>query len=97
MNAEATEAEVLRGLIPELEAEGYDVFVRPRPPLAPAFLSGFQPDAIAIRADKKLVVEVVSTPGTDNNLVQLSGLFKGQLSGDFWIILLSPTSFRDVL
>ena len=41
MNAEATEAEVLRGLIPELEAEGYDVlFARVRLWLQP-FLAVF--------------------------------------------------------
>jgi hypothetical protein len=97
MNAEATEAEVLRGLIPELEAEGYDVFVRPRPPLAPAFLGGFQPDAIAIRADKKLVVEVVSRPGTDKKLEQLSGLLKGQPSWELRVILVSPTTVPEVL
>jgi REase_AHJR-like len=97
MNAEATEAEVLRGVIPELEAEGYDVFVRPRPPLAPAFLGDHRPDAIAIRGDKKLVVEIVSRPGADKKLERLSSLLKDQPSWELRVILVSPTTVPEIL
>jgi REase_AHJR-like protein len=97
MNAEAAEAQVLMGVIPELEAEGYDVFVHPRPPVAPAFLGDFQPDAIAIRADRKLVVEVVSRPGIDKKLQRLSSLLKDQPSWELRVILVSPTTVPEVL
>jgi hypothetical protein len=97
MNAEATEAEVLRGVIPELVAEGYDVFVHPHPPLAPAFLGDLRPDAIAIRADKKLVVEIVSRPGTDKKLERLSSLLKDQPSWELRVFLVSPTTVPEIL
>jgi uncharacterized protein YutE (UPF0331/DUF86 family) len=97
MNAAASEAEVLRGVIPELEAEGYDVFIRPRPPLVPAFLGSFQPDAIAIRSDKKLLVEIVSRPNADKKLERLRGLLKDQPSWELRVILISPTTVPDSL
>lgn len=97
MNAAASEAEVLRGVIPELEAEGYDVFIRPRPPLVPAFLGSFQPDAIAIRSDKKLLVEIVSRPNADKELERLRGLLKDQPSWELRVILISPTTVPDSL
>lgn len=53
--SDASEKEVLRGIIQDLEAEGYEVFPDPRPPLAPDFLKEIRADAIAIRSDKKLL------------------------------------------
>jgi hypothetical protein len=97
MNPEASEAEALRGVIPELEAEGYDVFVRPNPPLVPAFLGGFQPDAIAIRSDKNLLVEIISKPGTDHKLERLRGLLRDQPNWELRVVLVSPTTVPDPL
>jgi hypothetical protein len=96
MDAGALEAEVLRGMIPELVAEGYDVFVNPGPPIAPAFLGDFRPDMIAIRADKKLVVEIVTRPGVDKRLERLSTLLKGQPSWELRVVLVSPATAPDI-
>jgi REase_AHJR-like len=97
MSAGALEAEVLRWVIPELVAEGYDVFVDPRPPVAPAFLGDLRPDAIAIRPDKKLVVEIVSRTGTDKKLERLSSLLKDQPNWELRVVLASPATALDVL
>jgi hypothetical protein len=59
MTLRGAEAEVMRGLIPELQAEGYEVFVEPGPLLAPVFLEGLRPDAIALKEGKKLLIQFV--------------------------------------
>jgi hypothetical protein len=97
MNAGASEAEVLRGMIPELVAEGYEVFVNPRPPLAPAFLGDLRPDAIAIRGDKKLMVEIVSIPSADKKLERLRTALKDQQDWELKVVVLSPATAPDVL
>jgi hypothetical protein len=97
MKAGASEAEVLRGMIPELVAEGYEVFVNPRPPLAPAFLGDLRPDAIAIRRDKKLVVEIISIPSADKKLERLRTALKDQPDWELKVVVLSPATAPDVL
>jgi REase_AHJR-like len=97
MNAVTLEAEVLRGVIPELIAEGYDVFVNPGPPIAPAFLGDLRPDVIAIRGDKKLVVEIVMRPGVDKKLERLSTLLKGQPNWELRVVLVSPATAPDMV
>ncbi|MSO77040.1 MAG: hypothetical protein EXQ87_09040 [Alphaproteobacteria bacterium] len=59
MRPEAAEIAVLENIVPELEAEGFDVYTRPSPHLLPAFMHGHSPDAIALRPDKKLAIEVL--------------------------------------
>lgn len=87
------EAEVLRGLIPQLEAEGYEVFVEPRPPLAPAFLEGIRPDAIALRGDKKLLIEIVRESAQEaGKLARLQHLVKDQPGWELRAILVSPAT-----
>lgn len=51
---------VLEVVVPELEAEGFEVFLRPSGRMLPGFLKGTQPDAIAIGKQQKLVVQVVA-------------------------------------
>ncbi len=86
---EAIEREILQQVAPELEAEGYDVFLYPRKPLAPAFLGNFPPDAIAMRSDGNLVVEVLRrSPAAREKLERLSALLEGQDKWSlrvFWI------------
>lgn len=93
MSLRPAEAEVLRGLIPELEAEGYEVFVEPRPPLAPAFLEGLQPDAIALREGKKLLIQFAreSAPGA-GMLERMQRLVAAQPGWELRAILVSPAT-----
>jgi hypothetical protein len=93
LTATASEAEVLRSLLPTLEAEGYEVFLNPRPPLLPGFLKDFSPDAIAIRSDKKLLVEVVGDTGrSKGQLERLQRAMKDQPGWELRVILVSPAT-----
>lgn len=93
MSASVSEREVLRALVPELEAEGYEVFLDPRAPLAPAFLEGVMPDAIAIRGDKKLLIEVVGRSGPNGgSLERLQRLLKNQPGWELRVVVVSPTT-----
>ena len=94
----ACEAEVLRNLVPSLEAEGYEVFVNPRPPLLPGFLRGFSPDAIAIRDDKKLLLEIVGEASrSSDQLERLQRIMKDQPDWELRVVLVSPVSSPESL
>jgi uncharacterized protein YutE (UPF0331/DUF86 family) len=51
--------QVLEQVAPQLQAEGYTVYLEPSRQLLPAFMKGYIPDAIALRQDKNLAIEVV--------------------------------------
>lgn len=72
------EREVLENLKPELEAEGYKVFIRPGRGIVPPFLGAFEPDAVALGSDKNLLIEVVSGgESAAKRLQTLGNLMKG--------------------
>jgi uncharacterized protein YutE (UPF0331/DUF86 family) len=92
MTSLTTEEEVLAREVARLEAEGYDVFIQPRPPHTPPFLGDFLPDAVAIGNGKKLMIEVVKGGLEDKNLRALAEKFERQREWDLKLILVSPTS-----
>ena len=96
--SEATDLEMLRRMVPELEAEGYEVYVDPNNHLIPGFLGSFRPDAIALRDDKNLVVEVARRgPNTTAKLDRLGGLLRDQPKWELRVVWVSPTSDRERL
>ncbi len=48
-----SEMELLKAVVPELEAEGYEVFLQPSGSFLPSFLQEIRPDAIAL-SEKKI-------------------------------------------
>src|SRR5260221_14654211 len=93
VTAATPESEVLSGLVPELEAEGYEVFLHPGPPLAPSFLGSVRPDAIAIRGDKKLLIEIVRAGGrAEKRLDFVERLVSDHPEWELRVILVSPTN-----
>lgn len=93
--SEATEFEVLQRLVPDLEAEGYDVYIHPNKPLLPQFLRDSSPDAIAIRSDKNLAIEVLSkSPTASSKLERLTALFQNQPNWELRVIWITPSSQR---
>ncbi len=52
------ERDFLQTLVPSYEAEGFSVFLHPPREMLPPFMRGYQPDAIAIRDDKKVAIEI---------------------------------------
>ena len=59
MNVQVTEFDAIQQLVPELQAEGYEVFLQPSQAQLPPFLKNYSPDAIALSRDKNLAIEVI--------------------------------------
>jgi REase_AHJR-like len=56
-----TASDIIQQMLPELQAEGFEVFVKPTDALLPTFMkgrTGFTPDAIARRNDKNVAIIV---------------------------------------
>lgn len=91
--SEDTEFEVLQRLVPELEAEGYDVYVHPNKPLIPKFLGHFSPDALALRPGKNLAIEVLKqSPSASRKLEQITALFRDQPDWELRVVWITPSS-----
>lgn len=92
MRTEAREAAVLEGIIPQLEAEGFEVYTRPSPLLLPPFMGNYSPDAIALRPDRKLAIEVVREgPSSKGRLDKIRGLLSGHKDWELRVYWVSPT------
>jgi uncharacterized protein YutE (UPF0331/DUF86 family) len=93
MTVSTTEAEVLEGEVRRLEAEGYDVFLQPRPPQTPKFLGSFVPDIIATGKGKNLIVEVKrSGTSGDSALAAIAEEVKKHANWELRVIVVNPTS-----
>lgn len=94
-----TEAEILQALVPELEQEGYSLYVHPHRTLIPQFLGGHVPDAIALRDDKNLVIEIAlrKTVERTEQIRRLSELFEGQDKWELRVYWGGPTELRATL
>ena len=69
--ASQTEAVILQMLVPNLEAEGFQVFLRPSRSILPSFMEGYLPDAVAVKADKKIAIEIKSDVGRAKPHIQV--------------------------
>ena len=69
--ASQTEAVILQMLVPNLEAEGFQVFLRPSRSILPSFMQGYLPDAVAVKADKKIAIEIKSDVGRAKPHIQV--------------------------
>ena len=88
-----TEAEVLQQLLPDLEAQGYEVYLHPNRRLLPPFLSGYIPDVVALRADRNLAIEVArQSTDASKKLEHITARFEGQPKWEFRIVWLEPNS-----
>src|SRR3984893_16318882 len=95
MNHEASEAALLDSVLPDLEAEGFEVFANPSPPILPPFMRGHSPDAIALRKDKKLAIEVLREGVLSNRrLDKLRELFSQHKDWELRVYWVSPSSIR---
>jgi len=92
---EASEAALLESVLPELEAEGFEVFAHPSPPILPAFMRDHSPDAIAVRKDKKLAIEVLREGVPSNRrLDRLRELFAQHRDWELRVYWVSPSGTR---
>ena len=93
---ENTEADVLQALLPQLEEEGYAVYVHPNRPLVPSFLKDYVPDVIALRPDKNIAIEVIlrQTPENKERVQRIAKMFEGQDKWELRVYWGGPTEVQ---
>lgn len=97
MSAE-TESDVVNRLVPDLQAEGYEVYLNPAPHLLPEFLRNYQPDIIGRRSDHNVAIEITRiSPHAEKKLEDIANRFKGQTAWEFRVVWINPASASTVL
>lgn len=87
---EASESDVLQSLLPQFEAEGFDVYLNPSPSILPSFMKKYRPDAVALRSDKKIAIEVVSSKkGSSQKMRHLQSLLSSHSDWEFRVFYVS--------
>jgi uncharacterized protein YutE (UPF0331/DUF86 family) len=98
MTTSLAEAAVMEKLVPELEADGFQVFPHPDKLLVPPFLGPYSPDVIALRDDRKLAIEIADRKGMAEHRVQeLTRLFQDRPEWEFRIIWINSLPAEDGL
>ena len=84
------EEAALQTVVPGLEAEGFQVFVQPTRRMLPSFMERYQPHAIAVRADKKVALEVLGslarTGSYRERVARLQAMFADHPDWEFRVI-----------
>ena len=94
----SSEAEVIESLLPRYQAEGFDVYVNPSPSILPPFMQAYRPDAIALKKDKKIAIEVVgSTARSEQKIKTLQSLFADHEDWELRVFYASPVSSDKLL
>jgi uncharacterized protein YutE (UPF0331/DUF86 family) len=90
--------QVLGRLVPQLEAEGYTVYLQPSRQLLPAFMEGYIPDAIALKPKKNLAIEVI-VEGSSSKLKEdrLMSRFEKTADWELRVYYVRPTERTDAL
>jgi uncharacterized protein YutE (UPF0331/DUF86 family) len=93
MNSDPREAAVLENIAPQLEAEGFEVIMRPTRYRLPPFMQSYSPDAIALREDKNLAIEVLAK-GTSStkDLDKLRDLLVGHKDWELRVYWIGPSN-----
>ena len=87
---EASESDVLQSLVPQYEAEGFDVYVNPSPSILPPFMKEHRPDAIALRPDKKIAIEVIrSEQASSHKMRRLQSLLSDHADWELRVFYIS--------
>jgi hypothetical protein len=88
MTANQTEDRVLTLLRNRYEGEGFSFIEHPDLADLPAFMQGYQPDALALGKDKSIAIEVKlhRHPATEKNLRAVTERFKGQSRWEFRVV-----------
>lgn len=93
MSIETLEVAVLESIVPQLEAEGFDVYTHPTRHILPPFMGDQSPDAIALRHDKKLAIEIVGEgPSSKARLEKLRNVFSGHRDWELRVYWARPAT-----
>lgn len=94
----SSEAEVIESLLPKYQAEGFDVYVNPSPSILPPFMQAYRPDAVALKKDKKIAIEVVGSGARSEQKIRtLQSLFADQGDWELRVFYASPAASREPL
>tara|TARA_R110002074_G_scaffold321520_1_gene491994 strand:+ start:603 stop:1253 length:651 start_codon:yes stop_codon:yes gene_type:complete len=92
------EKSVLETLVPELEAEGYEVLIHPRASSLPKFMQGYIPDAIALSESRNIAIEVTGGKRQGSEKVtRLQQLFEKETNWEFRVIYYKPENDAQAL
>jgi REase_AHJR-like protein len=90
--------QVLKQLVPRLEAEGYTVYLQPSRHLLPSFMEGYIPDAIALGPNKNLAIEViVEGPSSKPKADRIKHRFEEVKDWELRVYYVRPTNRTDAL
>src|SRR5262245_60529527 len=96
--SETRESDVLEHLLPQYQADGYDVYVNPSPSILPPFMQGHRPDAIAVRPDKKVAIEIVRSARAGSGKTEaLQSLLADHPDWELRVVYVSPLSSQGAL
>jgi uncharacterized protein YutE (UPF0331/DUF86 family) len=94
------ERDYLERLATEYRARGYAFIVEPSPDQIPDFLGSYRPDAIALKGDMKVAIEVKQRPGPDPRidrpLTEISRLFEGRPDWRFTVAYMASDPLRAI-
>lgn len=89
---------ILQNMLPTLEAEGYEVYLKPGNLLLPPFLKGHAPDAIALRADKNIAISIASKSAEQRKKIKTAiAVFKDQPGWELRVVWIEPATLGDTL
>jgi uncharacterized protein YutE (UPF0331/DUF86 family) len=87
------EAAVLDSVLPQLEADGFEVYRQPAAHLLPPFMQASPPDAIAFRKDRKLAIEVARKGArSEKRLAGLREVLSGHRDWELRVYWVSPAN-----
>ncbi len=93
-----TEEAVFQTIVPQLESEGFKVFTYPSRRMLPPFLRDHHPDAIALKGDRKIAIEVTSRSGPSAAKVgRLRDLLSAHSDWELRVVYAPPRSQEDVI
>lgn len=91
--SETSESTIVENLLPKYQADGFDVYVNPSPSILPPFMQDYRPDAIALKKDKKIAIEVVrSATGVDRKVRDITSLFADHPEWELQVFYAAPLS-----
>lgn len=100
MSSQYSQAEdaIFQTMLPQLEAEGFQVFIHPPRKMLPAFLETFQLDAVAYKGDRKIAIEVmIGSLGRDSKVRRLREVFAEHPDWELRFIYAPPRSSGSII
>jgi hypothetical protein len=89
-SAVRAETDLLEAVLSRYEADGFEVYSQPSSSVLPEFMKGFRPDAIAIRHDKKVAIEIKRSDDKSDRLKRVQKLFSEHPDWELNVLYLSP-------